>query len=257
MKLYVEQLTNVDVEAVPARERKATVALQQRAEKFVLPEKGEFNRFVGALLAMGVVTKPTMRSYWYDETPFETPQFRDMMGYNRFFDILRFLHLADRENADKHDPISLARPALDLFTQNLRDVYTPSRYLSVDEEILPHRGRHKSRQYCQGKNRDYGFKFHNLNEPNGYVCNMKLYTGAAFAQSPPPGLLKTEAIVLELCEHLSRKGYIITVDRGFASVNLCEELHAKGFHSLGNVLQSRRNFPAELRTKPSRSKKKK
>lgn len=86
--------------------------------------------FLGLLLAMGVVKKPTLESYWNDGEKTwltHTAAFGQVMTRNRFQAVLRFLHCADNSQAPPHgdaayDPLYKITPVIELlgdnFTQN-------------------------------------------------------------------------------------------------------------------------------------------
>jgi hypothetical protein len=74
--------------------------MKKRAEKFVVPDHSEYEKYIGILLLMGVVRKPSTRDYWKKaKNGIErTPSFAEMMTHKRFQEIERFLHFNDIED---------------------------------------------------------------------------------------------------------------------------------------------------------------
>jgi len=52
-----------------------------------------------------------------------------------------------------------------------------SRKISVDEQLILHKGRVKFRQYNPNKRARFGLKFFSLCDETGYLFNTELYTG--------------------------------------------------------------------------------
>ncbi|XP_048244365.1 uncharacterized protein LOC125376709 [Haliotis rufescens] len=99
-----------------------TLSPQSRARAWRPVDREEMRAFLGLLLAMGVVRKPTIASYWNEGDKnwlASTPSFGGIMPRNRFQVIMRFLHCNDNSVAvprgqPDHDPLHKIRPVLDL-----------------------------------------------------------------------------------------------------------------------------------------------
>jgi hypothetical protein len=73
--------------------------------------------FFGLVMAMGIVKKTSIESYWETSGITETEHFRDIMPRNRFQSILRYLHCSDNETAIPrgqvgYDPLHKISPLL-------------------------------------------------------------------------------------------------------------------------------------------------
>jgi len=54
---------------------------------------------LGLTLAVGLVKKPNLKSYWSSNSVVQTPLFPNTMVKDRYLQILRFLHFVDNNNA--------------------------------------------------------------------------------------------------------------------------------------------------------------
>ena len=54
-------------------------------------DKDEIRTFIALILAMGLVNKPTIHSYWSTDI-LQTPFFTNTMSRNQFTQILRYTH---------------------------------------------------------------------------------------------------------------------------------------------------------------------
>ena len=74
----------------------------------------EMKAFISVLIIMGLCRRFSYRSYWSTNWLLDMPCFRSILPCDRFFAILRFLHLSDNSSA-----IPRGQPGL--FTQNPSD----------------------------------------------------------------------------------------------------------------------------------------
>lgn len=119
--------------------------------------------FVGVLILQGIIHKPQQRWYWSTNRLLETPIFRRVMSVYRFSLSMKFLHFA---NIDNFDPNSYPVPKLKKIWEiyqallaNFRQVYTPSRVISVDESLMAYKGRLSWIQYILSKRARFELKF--------------------------------------------------------------------------------------------------
>ncbi|CAG2240579.1 VLDLR [Mytilus edulis] len=82
----------------------------------------EMRAFIGLVLAMGIVKKSSIESYWEASGISETPNFRDVMSRNRFQAILRYLHCNDNTTAvprgqPGYDPLHKINPVVEFFNE--------------------------------------------------------------------------------------------------------------------------------------------
>lgn len=136
-------------------------------------------KFLGLVILMGQVRKDRRDDYWSTESWMETPFFPKTMSRDRFRQIWRAWHFNNNENVqDDSDRLCKVRPLLDFFLPKFKEVYKPIQQLSLEEGIVPWRGRLFFRDYNAGKMIKYGILVRMVCESNtGYICNFEIYCG--------------------------------------------------------------------------------
>ena len=125
------------------------------------------------------------------------------------------------------------------YLQDLcRRMYVPRQNLSLDEGIMPYKGRLSIKTYNPMKPDKYGVKFYFLCEAvSGYVRNFFVYRGTH--QS-------LHDIVFGLLGSLLGKGYHVYMDNFYNSVTLANELYTENTHCTG-TLRLQRGAPPSLK----------
>ena len=91
------------------------------------------------------------------------PGFRSILPRDRFFAILRFLHLSDNSSAiprgqPGHDRSFKVRPMISSMVEAWQDAYDIEKSVSVDECMIAFKGRVSMRQYMPKKPSKWGLK---------------------------------------------------------------------------------------------------
>lgn len=150
---------------------------------------------------MGIIKMPELRSYWSRNIFFKNAFVPNHFSRNRFELILRCLHFADNskemfvdsnvgaaENTNDVSDIQASvgvtddrlykiRSLSDLLIQKFTNVYKPGPVLTVDESLIPFKGRLIFRQYMKSKTHRYGIKMFKLCSGSGYTDNLTIYLG--------------------------------------------------------------------------------
>ncbi|XP_005110932.1 piggyBac transposable element-derived protein 4 [Aplysia californica] len=135
----------------------------------------EMGIMVALLIAMGLVSKPEITSYWTKHP---------MMPRDHFLTLTAFWHLANNEekpqqNTPEYDKLFKLRRLFSHLNNKFSSVYCPEKELAVDESLMPWKGRVSFRQYRPSKPIKYGLKLYCCCEASsGYIVNMPFYTGA-------------------------------------------------------------------------------
>ena len=85
--------------------------------------------------------------YWQTSNPLiSVSGITDVMSRTRFQQIFHFLHLADSlQQIPRGDPgydkLYKVRKLLDILTGKFKSKYTPSEYVTIDEAMIPFKGR--------------------------------------------------------------------------------------------------------------------
>lgn len=211
--------------------------------------KDELKTFLALNLAMGLVNKPTLVSYWSTDEIFLTPFFQKTFPRIRFTQILRYLHFVDNttltaRGQEGYDKLGKIRPFLERVIGRFQQVYSPSRNLSVDETLIKFKGRLSWRQFMKDKPARFGLKEFTLaDSANGYVLDIIVYTGKETA-ADSKGL--AERVVLRLLEPFYGFGYNIFMDNYYTSVGLFEKLYDNGVQACGTCRGDRIGLPRDV-----------
>ncbi|KAL8582146.1 hypothetical protein ACOMHN_004065 [Nucella lapillus] len=208
----------------------------------------ELKVFLGLLFLMGIVDKPDIKSYWSTNPYLKTPIFGKSMSRNRFEAILMAFHLNDNtQNLPRDDPgykLFKIQPLLSKLQDRFAAVYHPRQNLSIDESMMPWRGRVGFRQFIPSKPVRYGIKMYLYCESDSpYVCRMEIYCGRRWGQREKdhgPNVVKW------FSENFHGKGHTIFIDSFFSSVGLFRELGMMGTTATGTIRKDRRGLPTQL-----------
>jgi hypothetical protein len=157
------------------------------------------------------------------------PIFRATMSKNRFRTLLRFCRFDNRTTRDERSKIDKLAPIRDvwmMFLARLKACYTPGGSLTVDEQLIPTRGRCNFRQYIPSKPGKYGLKiFWCCDSETAYPLNGEVYFGrqpGASARARDTNRIRN--LVKQLVNPWINTGRTITTDNYFTSVELAEDL---------------------------------
>lgn len=116
----------------------------------------EMGSYIGMYLMIGLVQMPSVRCYWENRTRF--PVVADVMPWNRFEKLMRFLCFEDNSSVSedvKRDKIWKIRKWLNALEESLRSV-APEELNSVDEIMISFTGRCPVKQYMPAKPHPWG-----------------------------------------------------------------------------------------------------
>jgi hypothetical protein len=102
-----------------------------------------------------------------------------------------------------------------------RSLYTPYENLSLDERMIPYRGRWSGKVYDQSKPIRWGVKVWMVCcAKTAYAYNLDVYCGRDQDFDHLATVNKSAAVVLKLLELLWNQGYYVFTDRHYTSPNL-------------------------------------
>ena len=212
--------------------------------------------FISLHIAMGLLKLPQIKDYWSTNEILSTPWFPAIMPRDRFFAIMRYLHLVDSVNQKKvgevgYDPLFKVRPLLGHLSAVFPRYYQPARELSIDEMMIGTRCRVSFLQYMPQKPCKFGVKVWVLAEAKtGYVIGFQIYTGAALPVTSGKGNASkglAYRVVMDLMEPYQGKGHLLFMDNYYTSFDLVYDLKMKGTFSVGTMRSNRKNFPEALK----------
>ena len=203
---------------------------------------------------MGVrsVQNTKLSSLW-SQNPFQIPFFAGTMAQDRFQEILAFICFdksTTREKRKKTDKLAPIREIHNLFTSNCKKNYLPGEHVTVDEMLIPFRGRVAFRVYMKSKPAKYGMKVWVLADSTTRYCwNLQAYTGKVGKKAEAN---QGQRVVLELIEGLP-PGIGVVTDNYFTSLSLAKKLLAKKMTLLGTLRKNRVEVPKEVLANKFRS----
>jgi hypothetical protein len=101
-------------------------------------------------MLMGIIQKPTLRSYFTTKRAISTLGFRDIIARDRLKIICTFLHFADNETISNFEgPEKLFKmfPVILHFNNKFWELYLPNKGISIDESLTLWKGRLSFKQY--------------------------------------------------------------------------------------------------------------
>ncbi|XP_070576771.1 piggyBac transposable element-derived protein 4-like [Ptychodera flava] len=208
------------------------------------------SRFVGAVLAMGLVIHEDISDYWSTDLVLATPFFPSIMSRDRFLNVLLFFHLANNDNyiprgRDGYDPLFKLGAVYRNIVRNFRDVWQPNKNICVDEGMVPFRGNIHFKVHNPDKQDKYGFKAYEVcDSSNGYCCKFELYTVRSDETTSGKG--KTYDLVMGLMDGYLRKGHVLYVDNYYTSPILFYDLYKEDTLACGTS-RHRKGIPARIK----------
>ncbi|KAL3972417.1 XC chemokine receptor 1 [Sarotherodon galilaeus] len=217
----------------------------------------EFRAYVGLLVLAGVYRSrgEACESLWDAESGRSV--FRAAMPLKTFRAYSSALRFDDRETrragrgegggGGGYDKLAPIRAVWDEWCARLPAMYNPGPEVTVDERLVPFRGRCPFRQYMPSKPARYGIKIWvACDSRSSYAWKMQVYTGKPDKRGPPEKHLATR-VVVDLTEGLA-PGRNVTCDNFFTSRELADRLFRERGHTvLGTLRSNRPEIPRELR----------
>ena len=249
--LYAEQMKAKSVRKASSKTRVTDVT-----KHWVPITAREFEAFLGMCILMGIHKLPELKHYWVSDPILGVPAVSRVMGSKRFKKITEALHLNDNEtnlphNDPGYDKLHKVRPLIDMLNKVIGDVYDSSNAVSVDESMIPFKGRTTLKQYMPMKPIKRGYKVWCLADSHtGYVLKFEIYTGKANNDhNRPSDVGLGHHVVLNLTSCMEKTCRLVAFDNFFTSVQLMIDLLNKGLYSVGTVRPNRRGLPAMMNAK--------
>ncbi|XP_034147179.1 piggyBac transposable element-derived protein 4-like [Esox lucius] len=206
----------------------------------------DLRAYVGLLILAGVFRSrgEAAASLWDAESG--RPVFRATMPLKLFHTYSRLLRFDDRESRPERratDKLAAIREVWDKWSERLPFLYNPGPHVTVDEQLVPFRGRCPFRQYMPSKPARYGIKsWVACDAKSSYAWKMQVYTGKPAAGGPEKN--QGMRVVLDVTEGL--RGHNVTCDNFFTSYELGQRLLARGLTMVGTVRKNKPELPAAL-----------
>jgi hypothetical protein len=214
----------------------------------------EMEAFIGLLIVMGAFKAKyrPLEDLWSARDGI--PICRATMSMERFQQIKSALRFDDPLRRDKQDPLAPVRSIASAFNKKLREVYVPSEWLTVDEQLLEFHGRVQFKQYIGTKPGKFGMKLIWLCDAiSYYALNFVIYIGKG--SLIPDENVTAKAVTLHLMQPYLDTGRHLTGDNWFSSVELAEELKNRKTSYIGTLRSNSRGIAPIARSTSNRVRK--
>ena len=116
----------------------------------------EVKAFFALNILFGIKQLPKVYSYWSRNQLLGVPEVQKIFPRNRFAKISQYLHLNDKRRElphghTNHDKLFKVRPLLDSVVEAIKSEYRPSKNVSIDEAMIPFKGRLALKQFFPPK----------------------------------------------------------------------------------------------------------
>ena len=112
----------------------------------------EVKAFFALNILFGIKQLPEVYSYWSKNQLLGVPEVQRILPRNHFAKISLYLHLNDKRRElprghANHEKLFKVRPILDSIVEAMKSEYRPSKNVSIDEAMIPFKGRLSLKQY--------------------------------------------------------------------------------------------------------------
>lgn len=209
----------------------------------------ELKAFIGILYLLGACKNGhvSAKEFWGNE--FGIPLCKASMSYHRFQFIsckIRFDDKNTRRERRVSDNLAPVREIWDIFIKNCELNYSPSEFLTIDEQLLGFRGKFSARVYIKSKPARYGLKIVSMNDAKtSYMVTALPYIGRVPAE-------RDESVpsyyVRVLSEPIHNTNRTITCDNWFTSVEIFTKMNEEfGITMVGTLRKNKRQIPESFR----------
>lgn len=221
-------------------------------------DMSELKAFIGLIILAGVFKsgREDVASLWAANGK-GRDIFRATMSLKRFLFLLTALRFDNAESRVERiaagDNAAAISEIFNRFIENCSANYSCSEYVTVDEMLVPFRGKCKFRMYLKSKPAKYGIKIMCLcDAKTHFLLNAFIYTGKNTQRRNPKKLSVPTLDVLELVRPIENTNRNVTGDNWFTSVELVDELKAMGLTYVGTVRKNKREVPLQFQPNKQR-----
>lgn len=198
----------------------------------------DLKSFIGILILSGYHRLPRQYMYWESASDSGVTLIKNSMSYKKFKLIKKFIHFNDNLKVDINDKVFKVQPLVKALNKNFMKFGIFDKNISIDEQMVPYRGRHSAKMFMKNKPIRFGFKKWIMASSSGYVYNFKIYTGKSDNYNRELGL--GGSVVTEFANNVESLSNInFYFDNFFTSYKLMVELKNKGINATGTVRQNR------------------
>jgi hypothetical protein len=177
----------------------------------------------------------------YNKTSIYNPQ--SNIYFHFFFRTLHFDDHSTRIKRRESDKFCHIRSIFEEIVKKFQENYTPGENVTLDEQLIPFRGRFSFKQYIPSKPARYGVKtFALVDSKSFYTINLETYCGTQ-PNGPYQVSNSTKDVVLRLARPIFGSGRNLTADNWFTSVEVIRELAKKKVSYVGTIKKNKKELP--------------
>lgn len=238
-KWYFDQFMDKSVFEHISHQSNLYAAMKNGPELKTTPS--EIEQFIGLHILMTVVRMPSYRMYWQTATRYDP--IATVMERKRFDNLRTYIHMNDNTNVKQkgepgYDPLFKVRPVLEKVRANCLKV-EPEENHSIDEQMIPFKGKIGMKQYIKNKPHKLGIKVFTRAGVTGLVYDFEVYTGKGTVTNER-GLGVAGEVVLRLVSEVPKGlNYKCFFDNWFTSPELIVELKKMGILTVATINRNR------------------
>ena len=208
----------------------------------------EINRLMALLIYFGLVKVcGDVSKYWSTKTLFHGLWARAIMSRLRFLALMAVLHVVDPVAEEAGQKLSKVESFIDYFKSRCLCLYQPRQNVAIDERMVKSRHRSGIRQYIKDKPTKWGIKLWVLADSlNACVIDFDIYIGKASGRQVSEHGLAYD-VVMKLINPFFNQGYHLFIDNFYTSITLAKHLFQRGILTTGTILDTKRDFPPNLK----------
>lgn len=202
---------------------------------------------------MSITYKPEEKMYWSQKSCIFTPFFAKTMSYRKYVLIKKYLHFTNNEIYDPathpNPKLNKIWPVYEYLNKKFQSAYLPQRDVTIDESLMLYKGVLGWKQYIPMKRARFGIKsFFLCESKSGYIWSSIIYTGkGTIIDHEFPNLPISSQVVMSLMKPLLNKGYCLTIDNYYNSVELSDLLSLYRTETYGTVRANRIGLPRNIK----------
>lgn len=205
--------------------------------------------FIAVQYARGIYGRHHSVDFLWNKT-YGPKLFAETMSRDTYKYIAKYLRFDCKNNRGDRlmtDKFTHIREIFTMFRHNCYTTYNPGFSLTIDEQLLPTKNRCPFIVFMPNKPDKFGIKFWVLAEVNTkYVVNIIPYLGKHEAHERQ-GRPLAQDVVLKLTDVVKNKGYQVTTDNFFTSVETAKLLLERKTTMVGTLRANSKGIPSDLK----------
>ena len=203
----------------------------------------EMKAFIACLIVSGCRNDSHLRTKHMFENLFSVSFYRLLFSEKRYAFIMRSLRFDNKAERNGNDRFEYCRVLWDTLMENCKRNWIAGPTVTVDEQLIPFRGRCLFRMYMPNKPAKYGLKIFMVCDSKSQYCLFGipyLGKGSVDKKELKGGVNQGEYFTMKLLELgnlLHDIGRVVVTDNWFVSRHLAQTLYNIGLFLIGTIRQ--------------------